>query len=98
MAALEPFGEPRTVKDAEMQEDWSKWCKVMDEEIGRLEDFQTWKLVIAPKDANVVGCHWVFRLKHDALGNIAKYRAHVVAKGYTQQFGTNYDETFAPVA
>ena len=45
----------------------------------------------------MVGCKWVFKIKRDSNGNIAKYNARLVAKGYLQQYGLDYAETFSPV-
>jgi Reverse transcriptase (RNA-dependent DNA polymerase) len=97
MVATEPFSKPQTLKQAEKQGDWKQWEEAIAEEIGRVEKFQTWELVDIPKNSNIVGCRWVFRLKHDAARNIVKYQARVVAKGFTQQPGVNFGETFAPV-
>jgi Reverse transcriptase (RNA-dependent DNA polymerase) len=62
-----------------------------------LEKFQTWELVNIPKNSNIIGYRWVFRLKHNATRNIVKYRACVVAKGFTQQPRVDFRETFAPI-
>jgi Reverse transcriptase (RNA-dependent DNA polymerase) len=98
MAGIEPFGEPRTLKEAERRPDWPKWQEAVSEKISRLERFGMWELVTPPSNAKIVGCRWVFRLKHNANGDIDKHRGRVVAKGFTQQFGVDYVETFAPVA
>ena len=45
----------------------------------------------------MVGCKWVFKIKRDSNGNIAKYKARLVAKGYLQQYGLDYAETFSPI-
>ncbi|KAI5323399.1 hypothetical protein L3X38_032471 [Prunus dulcis] len=58
----------------------------------------TWELVPLPKGKNKVRCRWVFTLKHKADGSIDRYKARLVAKSYTQTYGVDYTETFAPVA
>lgn len=51
-----------------------------------------------PKDKNIVDCKWVFSIKQDENGNLLKYKARLVARGFTQEYMMDYDETFAPVA
>ena len=51
-----------------------------------------------PPGANVIGSRWVFKAKKDAAGNIAQYKARLVAQGFSQIRGVDYDDTYAPVA
>ena len=51
-----------------------------------------------PEGCKRVGCKWVFKIKHDFQGNIKRYKAQLVAKGFTQKDGINYKETFSPVS
>ena len=51
-----------------------------------------------PDGANVVGCKWVFKIKKNAASEIEKYKAQLMAKGYSQVQRVDYDETYAPVA
>ena len=57
----------------------------------------TWDLVPLPKRKNVVGSHWVFKLKHNSDGSIERYKAFLVAQGYSQSEGVDYQEVFSPV-
>ncbi len=66
----------------------------MNVEMEALEQNKTWELVKLPP----VGCKWVFTVKYKADGTIERYKAQLVAKGYTQTYGIDYLETFAPVA
>lgn len=75
-----------------------EWCKAMDIEIVALEDNGTWLICSLPEGKQAVGCKWVFKIKLNADGTIERYKARVVAKGYTQQEGLDYVETFSPVA
>jgi len=70
----------------------------MDREIGSLEHAGTWTTVPRPHGKNVVRCKWVFRLKRKADGSIDKYKAHLVARGFTQIYGVDYYNTYSPVA
>ena len=51
-----------------------------------------------PPGKKLVGCKWVFTVKHKAQGSVERLKAHLVAKGFTQSYGIDYQETFAPVA
>jgi hypothetical protein len=56
------------------------------------------KIVPHPRNRKIVGSRWVFRVKRGPDGSIQRYKAHIVAQGFTQTEGVDYDETFAPVA
>ena len=58
----------------------------------------TWELTTLPKGKRAVGCKWVFIVKHRANGSNERYKAWLVAKGFTQTYGIDYEETLAPVA
>ena len=70
----------------------------MKTEMEALEKNATWELVTLPDGKSIVGCRWVFTVKHKSDGSVERYKARLVAKGYTQSFGVDYQETFAPVA
>ncbi|CAM8988876.1 unnamed protein product [Rhodiola kirilowii] len=70
----------------------------MQEELHQFERNEVWRLVSRPKDKNVIGIKWVFRNKMDDKGIVMRNKARLLVKGYNQQEGIDYDETFAPVA
>ena len=90
-------GEPRSYREAITCPDAEHWNKAMEEEYNSLRDRGTWKVVPRPEGRKVVSSKWVYRVKYDADGNISRYKARLVARGYTQVLGVDYNETFAPV-
>ncbi|CAA7262723.1 unnamed protein product [Cyclocybe aegerita] len=90
--------EPRSLAEARTRPDWPLWEKAILEELAVLKAAGTWELVDAPPGANIVGSKWVFRAKKDAAGNVVRYKARLVAQGFSQVPGIDYFDTFAPVA
>ena len=76
-------GEPSCFQEAIDCVDNTKWKMAMKEEMDSLEKNKTWELVELPKDRKLVGCKWVFKLKKDVDGKIERYKAILVAKGYS---------------
>jgi len=70
----------------------------MDEEIEALERNHTWEMVELPRGQKAVSCKWVYTPKYRADGTLERYKARLVARGFTQSYGIDYFETFAPVA
>lgn len=73
------------------------WFKSMKEEFDALIKNKTWDLVPRPSHANVVTGKWLYRHKYDADGKLTRYKSRWVARGYSQQEGIDFDETFSPV-
>jgi hypothetical protein len=63
-----------------------------------LQKNKTWALVALPKGKKIVGCKWIFSIKYKADGSIDRHRVRLVARGYTQTYEIDYQETFSPVA
>ena len=97
-AVQETEGHPNSVLEAQARPDWPKWKEAMDREIASLEQAGTWNTVPRPRGKNIVGCKWVFRLKRKADGSVDKYKARLVARGFTQIHGVDYYDTYSPVA
>ncbi|KAL4282161.1 hypothetical protein GQ457_03G014660 [Hibiscus cannabinus] len=70
----------------------------MQEELNQFDRSNVWTLVERPHDKSTIGTKWVFRNKLDESGNIVRNKARLVAQGYTQEEGIDFDETYAPVA
>lgn len=96
--AVSNIEEPDTFESAISGSMKSSWVKAMNNEMKSLMDANTWTLVDLPNDKKAIKCKWVYKIKVDAEGNIAKYKARLVACGYAQEYGVDYYEIFAPVA
>ena len=87
--------EPKNAKEAILDE---SWLMAMQEELQQFERCQVWELMPPPKDVSIIGTRWVFKNKLDEHGTITRNKARLVAQGYNQQEGIDYEETYAPVA
>ncbi|KAL8097015.1 hypothetical protein AgCh_030193 [Apium graveolens] len=74
------------------------WQNAMVEELTALHQTHTWDLVPLPPGKHTIGCRWVYKIKTKADGSVERYKARLVARGYSQEYGLDYEETFAPVA
>jgi hypothetical protein len=74
------------------------WQQTMTEELQALEKTHTWDLVDLPHGKSVIGCKWVYKTKTKSNSSIERYKTRLIAKGYAQEYGIDYEETFAPVA
>jgi len=93
--ALLSSTEPQNVKEACKDE---CWVKAMDEELETIEKNNTWELAPKPKDKSVIGTKWIFKNKLNENGEVIRNKARLVCKGYAQQKGIDFEETFAPIA
>ncbi|RLN09608.1 retrotransposon protein, putative, unclassified [Panicum miliaceum] len=93
-----------SLQSVRIPKDWKeaihdpKWHEAMFEELRALEKNKTWDLVKLPTGKNAVSCKWIFTVKQNPEGKVERYKARLVARGYSQTYGIDYDETFAPVA
>ncbi|TQE03722.1 hypothetical protein C1H46_010696 [Malus baccata] len=93
--ALFTNGDPTTYYDTVKSE---KWRQAMQQEIEAIEKNDTWELTDLPPGGKTIGVKWVFKTKLNENGEVDKYKAWLVAKGYSQQYGIDFSEVFAPVA
>jgi len=86
--------EPVNVKAA-LRDDL--WVQAMNQEFEAMQKNRTWHLVPLPKGKNIIGSKWVYKIKRKADGSVDRYKAWLVAKGYKQRYGIDYEDTFSPV-
>ena len=87
--------EPGTFAAAERD---GAWRRAMLEEMKSIEDNRTWELVDPPAGCRPIGLKWVYKVKRDERGAIVKHKARLVARGFVQREGVDFEEVFAPVA
>ena len=77
---------------------YSEWITAMQEELNQFEMNQVWELVDRPAKTKVIGTTWVFKNKKDDQGNIVRNKSRLVAQGYNQREGIDFEDSYAPVA
>ena len=87
--------EPTSFKEASKHQ---QWVDAMQSEVAALEQNNTWVIVDLPSGKHPIGSKWVYKVKLKANGEVERYKARLVSKGYNQQEGLDYHETFSPVA
>lgn len=87
---------PATVREALTGSNSKEWKAAILEELDALKRNKTWTLVKPQRAVNVVDSKWLFRIKEE-VGNKSRYKARLVARGFSQRYGVDYDETFSPV-
>jgi hypothetical protein len=90
--ALATLHEPHSFCEASIN---PLWQAAMKEELDALHKNNTWDLVDLPPRKSVVGCKWVYKIKTCSDGTVDRYKARLVARGFTQEYGVDYEETFA---
>ena len=76
----------------------NSWVEAMQEELQEFYNLQVWELVDLPVGKHLIGTRWVYCNKKDDRGIVIRNKVRLVAQGYTQEEGIDYDEIFAPVA
>jgi histone deacetylase 1/2 len=86
--------EPRNHCDAMT---CAHWCAAMETEYSALQANKTWRLIPPRHGINIIDCKWVFKIKQKSDGTIERYKTRLVAKGFKQRYGLDYEDTFSPV-
>ena len=89
--------EPGSVEEALSGPDSAKWKEAMQREMESIASNNVWRLVESPKDRKPISSKWVFKRKIGPDGSVCSYKARLVAQGFSQKIGIDYDETFSPV-
>nr|GEX79318.1 retrotransposon protein, putative, Ty1-copia subclass [Tanacetum cinerariifolium] len=95
---LGDLGEPANYKVALLDPEFEKWLNVMNVEMQSMKDNEVWVLVELPPNGKTIGSKWLFKKKTDMDGVVHTYKARLLAKGYTQTPGIDYEKTFSPIA
>jgi len=84
--------------EAMNDDNFDKWLDAMKDELKSMAQNCVLDLVESLKGCKRVGCKWVFKTKRDSHGNVERYKARMVAKGFTQKDDIDYKETFLPIS
>ncbi|GBM21371.1 Retrovirus-related Pol polyprotein from transposon TNT 1-94 [Araneus ventricosus] len=88
---------PKTFKETQISPDKEKWDKAMSEEIKLMQNRKVWDLVEPKSNMKILGCRWVYNIKHDEKNNVKKYKSRLVAQGFKQRPGVDFTDVFAPL-
>ncbi|GKA32060.1 disease resistance CC-NBS-LRR class family protein [Tanacetum coccineum] len=90
--------EPKSVIDCQNRPDWDKWKDAMQAELNSLNKRKVFgPIVTTPRDVKPVGCRWIFVQKRNEKNEVTRYKARLVAQGFSQRPGIDYEETYSPV-
>nr|GFB91586.1 hypothetical protein [Tanacetum cinerariifolium] len=87
--------EPKNIKEAMADSDW---IELMQEELHQFDRLDIWELIDRPLCINVINLKWLWKNKHDEENTVIRNKSRLVAKGYAQKEGVDFEESFAPIA
>nr|GFC02930.1 retrotransposon protein, putative, Ty1-copia subclass [Tanacetum cinerariifolium] len=96
--SLGDLNEPVNYKDAMLDRESNKRLDAVNAKMQSMIDYMVWVLVDLPPNCKTVRSKWIFKKKTDMDGNVHSYKSRLVAKGFTQTYGVDYEETFSHVA
>ena len=88
---VEPVNAVKALKDL-------KWVKAMNKEVKSIKDNNTWSLIEFPQGKKEINVKWVYKVKTNSKGEVTRHKANLVAKGFLQKEGIDFDKVFSPVA
>ncbi|GKF81132.1 retrovirus-related pol polyprotein from transposon TNT 1-94, partial [Tanacetum coccineum] len=87
--------EPKNIKEAMLDH---SWIESMQDELNQFKRLDVWELVECPIDRNIIAVKWIWKNKTDAENTVIRNKSRLVAKGYGQEEGIYFEESFTPVA
>ncbi|XP_058782566.1 uncharacterized mitochondrial protein AtMg00820-like [Vicia villosa] len=88
---IEPVNAAKALKE-------SNWMKAIDEEVKSIKVNNTWSLVKSSQDNKTIHMKWVYKLNLNPIGEVTRHKAKLVAKGFLQKEGIDFDKYIAPIA
>ncbi|GBN55383.1 Retrovirus-related Pol polyprotein from transposon RE1, partial [Araneus ventricosus] len=88
---------PKTFRETQISPDKEKWNEAMSEEIKLMQNRKVWDLVEPKSNMKVLGCRWVYNIKHDEKNNVKKYKSRLLEQGFKQRLGVDFTDVFAPL-
>lgn len=100
LSLIAESGEPISYEEATTcsEAKSTSWIQAMNEEVSSLKQNKTWTLVVPPTDHPIIDNRWTYKVKTNNDGSIQRFKARLLARGFKQQAGVDYHETFSPVA
>ena len=95
---LPDHDEPTNYEEAMMSPDSAKWLEAMKSEMRSMYENKVWTLIDLPNDRRGIEIKWIFKRKTDADSSVTIYKARIIAKGFWQVQGVDYDKSFSLVS